>query len=129
MPETSSDVAEAIRFLERAHSLPPLTRSTGLAQGAQLHVESQGPTGKSGHGSNPFGRIERFGQWVGSAGENIAYGKGDARTIVCRLIVDQGVSNRGHRKNIFSSNFGAAGVAYGPHAAYGAMCVIDFAGR
>lgn len=129
MPEGDREVSEAVHFLERAHPLPPLAPSTGLSQGAQMHVAEQGATGGFGHGSNPFGRMERFGQWIGSAGENISYGKRDARSIVCQLIVDHGVWGRGHRKNIFSSSFGAAGAAFGPHAAYGAMCVIDFAGR
>ena len=123
------DTAEAVRFLEHARPLPALASSNGLASGAQLHVNEQGPTGAFGHGSNPFGRISRYGQWIGAAGENISYGHRDARGIVCQLIVDRGVSGKGHRKNIFSSGYGVAGVAFGPHAHYGAMCVIDFAGR
>jgi hypothetical protein len=129
MPAGDRDVADAVRFLEHARPLTALSASSGLALGAQLHVEEQGPTGKFGHGSNPFGRVSKFGQWVGCVGENISYGKHDARGIVCQLIVDRGVSGKGHRKNIFSTGYGVAGVAFGPHAAYGAMCVIDFAGR
>ncbi len=122
------DTAEAIRFLKNARPLPPLARSTGLGLGAQLHVTKQGASGGRGHG-NCFSRMERFGNWIGRAGENISYGQRDARSIVCSLIIDKGVSGRGHRKNIFNSSFGVAGVAYGRHAAYGAMCVIDFAGQ
>jgi uncharacterized protein YkwD len=126
----SSDrsVAEAVQFLQRSHPLPPLAPSFGLEQGAQAHVAAQGVTGGRGHGDNPFGRMERYGRWIGSAGENIYYGNRDARGIVCALIVDQGVSGRGHRKNLFNRSFGVAGVAQGYHAAYGSMCVIDFAG-
>jgi uncharacterized protein YkwD len=126
--DNDRSVSEAIQFLQKAHPLPPLAPSLGLEQGAQAHVATQGPAGASGHGANPFGRIERFGQWTGSAGENIYYGSRDPRGVVCALIVDRGVSNRGHRRNIFSSSFGVAGVASGFHATYGSMCVIDFAG-
>ena len=73
--------------------------------------------------------MNKYGQWIGTAGENIYYGRSDARGIVCALIIDAGVSNRGHRKNIFSRSYGVAGAAYGQHAGYGAMCVIDFAGQ
>jgi hypothetical protein len=123
-----SDTANAIRFLENARPLPPLMASSGLGRGAMLHVSEQGSSGGRGHG-NCFGRIGKFGQWVGSAGENIYYGKRDARGIVCALIIDKGVAGKGHRKNIFSGAYGVAGVAYGAHRTFGAMCVIDFAGR
>jgi uncharacterized protein YkwD len=124
----SRDTDEAVRFLQKAKPLPPLAASAGLCQSSMLHVNEIGPKGGRGHGS-AFSRMNKFGQYVGNAGENIWYGRGGARSIVCTLIVDAGVSNRGHRKNIFSSDYGVAGVAYGPHAAYGAMCVIDFASQ
>ncbi len=124
------DTVEAVRFLERATALPPLATSAGLDQSSQLHVSEQGATGGCGHGSGwntPFSRMNKFGEWIGMAGENISYGRHSARGIVCSLIVDRGVSGRGHRKNIFSRAFGVAGAAVGPHASYGSMCVIDFA--
>jgi uncharacterized protein YkwD len=91
-----------------------------------------GPIGGRGHkgrdGSQPWDRMARFGKWIGRAGENIDYGVRDARAIVVRLIVDDGVRSRGHRKNIFSRDFRVAGAASGYHATYGGMCVINFAG-
>ena len=45
-----------------------------------------------------------------------------------RLIVDEGVRGRGHRRNLFSPTFHVVGIATGAHAAYGSMCVMDFAG-
>lgn len=124
----SRDTDEAVRFLQKAKPLPPLASSIGLGQSSMLHVNTQGPSGGRGHGS-PFSRMNKFGQYVGYAGENIYYGRGGARAIVCALIVDAGVSGRGHRKNIFSSNYGVAGVANGFHATYGSICVIDFASQ
>jgi Cysteine-rich secretory protein family len=126
------DVADAVRFLEKSRPLPALNFSTGLCQGASLHCADQGPRGNVGHngsgwGNSPWSRMARYGQWLGSAGENIYYGGRDARGIVCAWIVDSGVSGKGHRKNIFSPAFGVAGVAAGPHASFGAMCVMDFA--
>lgn len=124
-------VREAIRFLEKQRPLPPLTLSPGMRNGALAHVLDMGPTGGRGHkgsnGSQPWDRIGRFGKWIGGAGENIDYGQRDARGTVVRLIVDDGVRGRGHRKNIFSSSFRVAGAAAGYHATYGGMCVIDFA--
>ena len=123
---------EAVRFLEKASPLPPLAQSEGIRNSALSHVLEMGPVGGRGHvgrgGTQPWDRMARFGQWVGRAGENIDYGKHDACGIVVRLIVDDGVRGRGHRKNIFNREFRVAGAATGFHATYGAMCVIDFAG-
>ena len=124
--------AEAVRFLERAAPLPPLEHSDGLAQAAQSHVLEQGSAGGFGHagrdGARSFERIARYGEWRGAVGENIDYGGRDARAIVVRLIVDEGVAGRKHRANIFHKTYRVAGIAAGPHARFGAMCVMDFAG-
>jgi Cysteine-rich secretory protein family len=119
-------VDEAVRYLKRATPLPALTFSEGLSRAALSHVLEQGPRGGHGHG-NPWSRMDRFGQRGGYAGENIQYGARDARGIVMSLIVDDGVRGRGHRQNIFASNFRMVGVACGSHATYREMCVMDFA--
>jgi uncharacterized protein YkwD len=130
--EGNKAVAEAIHFLEKARPLAALTSSPGMSNGALTHVMDAGSTGAFGHrgsnGSQPWDRMNHFGRWIGKAGENIDYGVHDARAIVVRLIVDDGVRDRGHRKNIFNRDFHVAGAASGYHAKYGAMCVIDFAG-
>ncbi len=130
--EDRSAMDETIYFLRHTAPLPPLVFSRGMSMGASSHVLDQGNTGAYGHSgsdsSSPWDRIAAFGKWTGSAGENISYGHADAKSIVSSLIIDAGVWGRGHRKNIFSPDFGVAGVACGPHARYGTMCVIDFAG-
>ena len=123
---SSSAVAEAVRFLQKSSPLPPLLSSEGLSAAAMMHDAAQGRSGGTGHG-NAFGRMAKFGRHAGAAGENIDYGRHDARGIVMRLIVDEGVRSRGHRANIFSRSYRVAGVACGGHARYGGMCVMDFA--
>ena len=122
---------EAIRYMQHAQPLAPLTYSAGLALSARDHALEQGETGQVGHsgrgGSSPFSRMERYGAWCNEAGENIAYGAPSAQQIVMNLIVDDGVPNRGHRTNLLKPTFGVAGVGVGQHPRYGAVCVIDFA--
>ena len=124
-------VEEAVRFLEKARPLPPLTRSEGLGASALSHVLDAGPSGARGHtgsdGSTPWKRMARFGRWSGHAAENISYGERDARGVVVSLILDDGVRDRGHRQNIFSRDLLRVGVACGSHAGFGTMCVMDFA--
>jgi uncharacterized protein YkwD len=128
---TQRATAEAISFLKNVTPLQPLAFSKAVARGAQEHVLDQGARGTTGHfgsnGSNPWDRMAAHGWRVGMAGENIAYGLNDPKSIVAVLIVDEGVVGRGHRKNIFNRQFKIAGVAFGRHARFGAMCVIDFA--
>lgn len=123
-------VEEAIDFLERQASLPPLGPDRRVAAAARQHAQAQGPRGDVGHG--PAGslgqRLRGQGVWAGLSAENISYGFEEPRDIVRQLIVDSGVPGRGHRRNIFGAGYQLAGVACGPHRAYGYMCVIDFAG-
>ncbi len=123
-------VDEAIRFLQRAQPLPALALSPGLCLAAADHCREQagGAVGHHGrNGSNPGSRISRYGVAAQWWGENIAYGQRSARAIVMALIVDDGIRGRGHRRNLFNSNYNAAGAAYGRQARFGTVCSIDFA--
>lgn len=124
-------IQEAVRFLQRARPLPPLTACDGLTRSAMAHVADSGAHGTRGHegtdGSHTWDRVERYGRWVGLVGENILYGAADARQAVVILIVDDGVSGRKHRANIFHKNFRVVGIASGPHATAGSILVTDFA--
>jgi uncharacterized protein YkwD len=123
-------VEEAIDFLERQSPLPPLKGDRRVAAAAYQHAASQGPRGDVGHGvAGALGqRLRGQGVWAGLSAENISYGQDDPRDVVRQLIVDSGVPGRGHRRNIYATGYQLAGVACGPHRAYGYMCVIDFAG-
>ena len=125
-------VDEAIAFLKKAEPLPAFELSRGMSLAALDHVKLQGKTGKTGHkgadGSKPDQRLNRYGKWYKSMGENIAYGDHTPHDVVLDLIIDDGVPGRGHRTNIFNPDYTKVGVAYGPHTKYGSMCVITFAG-
>ena len=130
--EGVSALDECIRELENSRPLPELTPSSGLTMAARDHVRDQGPSGNIGHtgmdGSTPTSRIERYGRWDLSAGENISYGYGEPRKIVAALLIDDGVPSRGHRKNLLNGSFRVVGVNLGHHRIYRDMCVMDFAG-
>lgn len=119
-------VDEAIHFLRATRPLQPLAMSPGLSRASADHCAEQ-VGGAVGHG-NPASRINRYGTWAASWGENISYGKANARDVVMALIIDDGLPERKHRANIFAAKFNYAGAAYGRHARYGSVCSIDFAG-
>ena len=122
---------DAIRFLRQARPQAPLALSTGMSRAAADHCADQA-AGRRGHDgsdrSSPGARISRYGEWSGAWGENLAYGKTNARDIIMALIIDDGLPARKHRKNIFNPKFNVAGAAFGPHAVYRTVCSIDFAG-
>jgi len=123
-------VEDAIDFLMRQSPLPPLSRDSRLAAAAHVHASRQGATGGVGHGApGSLGRrLQAQGLYAGIEAESISYGQRSPQDVVHQLVVDSGVPNRGHRKDMFGHAFQAAGVACGPHAQWGAMCVIEYAG-
>ena len=121
---------EAVQFLSRQRPLPALSWSTGLAKGAADLVREQTVSGETGHDGrgDMKKRINTYGSWRSSLGENISYGPDTARQVVMGLIIDDGVADRGHRKNIFDRSFATMGAACGPHPLYRTICVMDLAG-
>jgi uncharacterized protein YkwD len=125
-----ADVDEAIAFLHRQPALPPLRADDRIAVAALDHVEMQGPRGELGHGApGSLGRrLHGHGVWAGLAAETISYGERTPKDVIRQLVIETGVPSRAHRLDLFSHSYQIAGVGCGPHAAYGVMCVIDFAG-
>ena len=121
---------EAADFLDRQAPVGPLEGSLGLSLGALDHAKDQGRSGKTGHEGADHSfvqqRVARYGQ-VNGCGENIMYGADTARDIVLKLVVDDGVSDRGHRLNFFRPDYTRVGVACGPHPTYRSVCVIALA--
>jgi len=129
--EGKSAVDEAIKFLKNQKPLSLLTASKGMSRAAKDMVIMQETTSQTGHigtdRSTFDKRISRYGTWSGTCAENIDYGNNTARKIVMALIIDDGVSNRGHRKTIFDAGFKRVGVACGLHKKFNYMCVIEYA--
>lgn len=112
-------------MLETMNPLPPYKLSKSLTLAAEDHAADMAAHGFQGHsgsdGSSMSDRIYRRGQQVQVYGETISMGEnigGDfmykgrdhALNTVKSLLIDDGVGNRGHRKNLFSNTFHYIGI-------------------
>ena len=59
--------------------------------------------------------------------ENCFYGPESALIIVAELLIDEGVSDVGHRVNILDPSFTHIGISVETHTEYGFNCVMSFA--
>jgi uncharacterized protein YkwD len=122
---------QAIAFLRSTPPLPPLTVLRGMSLGSKDHVKEQESTGVISHqgrdGSRPGDRVSRYGHWQGTISENISYGIDNARRMTMALIIDDGLPDRGHRKNMFDAQARLLGVACSNRVAGQTLCVTTFA--
>jgi uncharacterized protein YkwD len=122
---------EAVAALRSAHRRARLKLSNALCKAAHDHLLKQGEAGTMGHpdpnGEDPFARVKRYLPGIRLVGENLSYGRRTAKDVVFHLLVDDGVPDRGHRKDLLDPRFDSIGVACGYHKVYGIMCVIDLA--
>lgn len=125
-------VDEAINFLRAATPLAPLDVAKGVSLAAKDHANDLALKGLTGHtgsdGSLPNARVDRYGNWEGAIGETVLYEVSTARNMVIALIIDDGVQNRGHRRNIFDANYRIAGVSISDSPTNGSRCVVDYVG-
>lgn len=124
-------VDEAINFLRAQGPLPSFSTAKGICLAAKDHATeiSKGVQGHRGSdGSTPNDRVDRYGRWEGAIGETIVYQVATAREMVIALIIDDGVPNRGHRRNIFDPNYKVSGISVSEPATQAAACVIDYVG-
>ena len=124
---------EAIKFLKEQKSVGSLTIDEKLNEAAKKHLEYIGAGGLVTHtgdgGKNVSERVEEFTEWEVSLGENLDFGTKDPVGILINLLVDDGVSARPHRKNLFNDTYQYVGIAIGPHKEYKWAAVVIYAGN
>ena len=100
-----------------------------LCKASKAHANDLNKSGKFQHdssdGTKTFDRVKKYYKG-GAMAENIQAGPKDPFKIVRQLLIDNGTSSLGHRKNILNQTYVRIGVAIGPHPQYGSCCVQDF---
>ena len=118
-PEAKSNYTKSlIDELSTLSSLAPLTPSKKLNEVAQNHTQDLGSNNRnishnSSKGESFKERLNNFGHFE-CASENVYEGKKDGLQAVLFLLIDAGVQNLGHRKNILDPNMKYIGVSFFP---------------
>ena len=124
--ENNSYIKSLRRDLKKVKQLKALMPEQDLTSVARDHARLMGEKGRTGHD----GFKKRFEPLMGKpylhVGENCSYGYERAIDIVLSLLIDDGIKDVGHRKNILAPDFNAVGVAIRPHKTYRVNCVMDF---
>lgn len=126
-------VREAVSAVRRQRPVAALTLNPLLTRAARDHAVDHARTGNTGHtgsdGSNTTTRVARYGTWQVSLSENIDFAPMvHGRDVIESLLIDDGVRDRGHRRNIYDPSARLVGIACGPHPRFTATCVIVQAG-
>ena len=79
-------------------------------------------------GDSPFSRMNKYGKWGVTAGENMAWGASTGFNAILQLYLDDGNKSRGHRKNLTNPKFGVMGAYAGAFPVYRTIAVQNFAG-
>jgi uncharacterized protein YkwD len=121
-----------IAVLEKTAPVGALLPDESLSRATGLLAAEQARTGAMGHvcadGRTLKDRVTQFcGDRYMQMAENISYGSREARAIVIRFLVDDGIPSRGHRINLMNPSYTHCGVTMASHPVYRHVCVIDFA--
>jgi uncharacterized protein YkwD len=117
--------------LKRAKNLGILYPDETLTYVSDQHGKDMNRHNISGHvssdGRTMVNRIEKYYKNRGMA-ENLAFGFSGALENVCMLLLDTGIPDVGHRKNILNTTLGLnlVGVSIQPHPHYKFSATIDF---
>lgn len=120
-----------VKELKDLQAIGKLQTSVPLTEIARQHANDMGKNSLTGHDSSdgtPFHvRVREYTKAKGGIAENCAYGYEEPLDIVMSLLIDDGITSLGHRKNILSAKYKWVGVAIEPHQSYRTNCVMDFA--
>jgi hypothetical protein len=117
-----------LKELEFIKDLPMLYPDNELYDIARDHAIKSGKSGKKGHQGFEK-RFKEARKIFYAYGENCYYGRDNSLLIVLELLIDNGINDLGHRRNMLDPVYNFVGVSIMPHKESGYNCVMDFGAR
>lgn len=115
--------------LKATSGLNTLIPDETLYRAARKHAVASGKEGRLGHTSSAGNfeqRLKPLASQFNYLLENCDYGSSEALDILMNLMIDEGLPEVGHRKNILHEKIDAVGVSIAPHTTYKHTCVQVF---
>lgn len=115
--------------LKATSRLKTLHPNETLYNAARKHAVASGKEGRLGHTSSAGTfqqRLKPLAKDFNYLLENCDYGSSEALDILMNLMIDEGLPEVGHRKNILHDKIDAVGVSIAPHTTYQHTCVQLF---
>ena len=121
-----------VQDLNQTKPLSALSSVSALQVMARSHALDMGKTGKVGHTGSGGGTFAKRAQPLLDAfqmlQENCQYGYYDPLSVICDLLIDEGVPGYGHIKSLLNPQLRYVGVSFENHKKYKINCVIELAG-
>jgi len=114
--------------LRSIENLPMLIPEPDLYNIARQHAIESGKTGRKGHQGFKR-RFNNLASTYNAYGENCYYGQDNPLDIVIKLLIDEGITDLGHRFNMLDPRYNSIGVSIMPHKTHGYNCVMEFGGK
>lgn len=122
----SKFVKSLLKTLETTKSMQALRPSESLYKIAKEHAIDFGKKGQTGHGNFKKRFQKYFNNCQCTVGENCYYGDTPPLDIVIGLLIDEGINDLSHRKNLLNPEYTTTGVYISTHKVFKKSCVADF---
>jgi len=122
----AQSLMEALRVAKPTKPLQLSPVLTKLARGHALDMGEKGEVGHTSSNGTTFENRIRKKIKTGMIAENCDYGNAEPLDIVMSLLIDDGITSLGHRKNILHPGLNFVGIAIEKHKTYEMNCVMDF---
>jgi len=123
--KSNKNIKSLYRDLQKVKDLPMLIPEKDLYNAARDHAIKSGVKGTEGHKGFKARYTPLMENYM-EIGENIYYGEYTPEEIVLQLLIDEGIEDLGHRKNILNPRFNSIGLSIKPHKEYKYNCVISY---
>jgi uncharacterized protein YkwD len=117
-----------LNTLQNIKALHPLQAHEALDKFAIQHATESGKKGKFGHDGFE-NRAKELSKTFVTVAENCDYGSAKGIDIAFSLLIDEGVKDYGHRKNLLNPEYFYIGISIKPHKTFEVNCVQLLGGK